>query len=83
MKHLRTLIFIIFGVMLQQLMHTLLEMWYISLLLKDFTKYGFGFSWDTWFSIHHVGSFVLLAIGLWLGYEMNKKYEIYSRSKIK
>lgn len=83
MKHLRTLIFIIFGVMLQQLVHTLVEMWYISLLLKDFSKYGFGFSWDAWFTIHHVGSLVLLVIGLWSGYEMNKKYEAYRRSKIK
>lgn len=44
--------FTILGALLQFIVHGLLEIWYIGLLLKDFLRYGFGFSWDTWVAIH-------------------------------
>lgn len=74
MAYFRFAIFIIFGVAIQQLVHNLVEIWYIGLLLRDFSKFGFGLSWETWFMIHHVGSFVLLILGIYGGYRMGRKY---------
>ncbi len=58
--------FVVLGLILQQIVHTVVEIWYIKLLVGDFNKYGFGWTWNTWFMIHHVYSAVLLiAGGLW------------------
>ena len=75
--------FTVLGILLQLLIHALLEQWYIGLLIGDFTKYSFGFSWAQWFLIHHVFTVILFIIGalfgLWQGkvwwkiiYEKNK-----------
>lgn len=69
----RLSIFIIFGIVLQQLVHHLVEMLYIDLLISDFQKYSLGLRWEDWFIIHHVASFVLLAAGAWFGYMIGKK----------
>lgn len=71
-RNLEMAIYILFGVAIQQLVHHLAERWYIDRLIEDFERYGFGWSWDTWFLIHHVMSLVLLVIGIWLGYELYK-----------
>lgn len=60
--------FIILGILLQQIIHTVVEVYVISLLVSDFDKYGLGLSWDSWFTIHHVATFVLLLIGILFGY---------------
>ena len=62
------LCFIIVGFLLQLLVHALVEKWYISLLIKDFSTYGLGWSWDTWFSIHSVATVLLTIFGLVFGY---------------
>lgn len=63
------------GVMIQQLIHALLEIWYINLLIKNFNRYSLGLTWADWFIIHNIGSFILLFLGLWFGYKIGKKYE--------
>lgn len=65
--------FIVLGVILQQIIHTVVEIWYIKLLIGNFEKYGFGWSWDTWFMIHHIGGALLFIAGAFWGYIMGRK----------
>ena len=60
--------FIIFGVVLQFLVHIVIEVLYINLLLKDFQKYSLGFSWDQWFIIHYIGTVIFLIAGILFGF---------------
>ncbi len=64
--------FIFLGILLQFLVHELVEIWYIGLLTKDFSKYGFGISWDNWYIIHHLASVVLLVAGVIFGFWQGK-----------
>ena len=59
--------FVILGVLLQFLAHALIEIWYIGLLVNDFSKYGLGLSWDFWLWIHGIGSIIFLAVGILFG----------------
>ncbi|OGF73205.1 hypothetical protein A2W54_01755 [Candidatus Giovannonibacteria bacterium RIFCSPHIGHO2_02_43_13] len=61
--------FIFLGILLQFLAHALIEVWYIGLLLSDFQRYGFGFTWSTWVLIHNVLTAVFFAAGAWIGYK--------------
>ncbi len=60
--------FIIFGVVLQFLVHIVIEVLYINLLLKDFQKYSLGFSLDQWFIIHYIGTVIFLIAGILFGF---------------
>ena len=60
-------LFTLLGILLQFLAHALVEIWYIGLLLKDFNKYGFGFSWDFWLWVHHIGSLIFFITGALFG----------------
>lgn len=75
--------FTFLGILLQQLVHNVVEIWYIGLLIEDFDKYGFGWSWNAWFLIHHIGSVVLFLTGAFLGYKQGKYWwkRLYSRSR--
>lgn len=70
----RLTLFILLGITVQQLVHTVVEVWYISLLIEDFDKYNLGLTWDGWFVVHHVGSVILLILGIWLGHKWGKRY---------
>jgi uncharacterized membrane protein len=73
-KNIYLLCFVVLGLLLQQLIHTIVEIWYINLLIGNFDKYGFGWSWSTWFLIHHIYTFVLIvAGGLW-GYWQGRRW---------
>lgn len=65
-------LFTFLGLLLQFLIHGLIENWYINLLVSDFPKYSLGFSWLQWFIIHHIGTVVLLIIGLLFGFWQGK-----------
>ncbi|OHA09374.1 MAG: hypothetical protein A3B37_02310 [Candidatus Sungbacteria bacterium RIFCSPLOWO2_01_FULL_59_16] len=60
--------FALLGVLLQFVAHALIETWYIGLLIADFPRYGFGFSWETWERIHRVLSGVFFVAGLFFGF---------------
>lgn len=64
--------FTVLGVILQLLIHAIIEIWYLDLLLKDFGTYGFGFSWRAWFVIHHISTVILLVSGIILGFWQGK-----------
>lgn len=60
--------FILLGLLLQFLVHAVIEIWYINLLLENFSKYGLGFSWDAWLAIHHLFSVTLVMAGATWGF---------------
>lgn len=65
--------FIVLGVILQQIVHSVLEMLYIGLLTSDYGTFGLGLPWSAWLMIHHVYGLVLLMAGIVWGYWMGKK----------
>ena len=71
-KKIYILLFVILGVLIQFLVHALLEIWYIGLLLEDFDRHSLGFSWEDWVVIHHVGSIALLFVGVAAGFQQGK-----------
>ena len=77
--------FTILGIELQFLIHAFTEIWYINLLLRDFSIYGLGFTWRQWFLIHHVASAILLIAGIALGFWQGKYWwrRIYEKNNLK
>jgi hypothetical protein len=71
-KKIYIILFAIFGVLLQFLIHGLVEIWYIGLLTSDFSKYGFGLSWHQWFVIHYVATVILIILGALFGFFAGK-----------
>jgi hypothetical protein len=61
-------LFTLLGVLLSFLIHGVVEIWYIGLLLSDFSRWGFGFAWSTWVMIHNVAAVVLFIAGLYAGF---------------
>ncbi|HDZ54357.1 MAG TPA: hypothetical protein ENI19_01610 [Candidatus Nealsonbacteria bacterium] len=64
--------FTFFGILLQLLVHALVEIWYIGLLLRDFPQYSLGFSWSQWFIVHHIGTVILFIAGVMFGFWQGK-----------
>lgn len=60
--------FTFLGLLLQFLLHGIVEIFYLRLLLEDFPRYGLGFSWTQWFLIHHIFTVVFLLGGLAFGF---------------
>ena len=72
--------FVILGILVQFLIHALVEILYIGALLRDFPRYGLGLSWNAWVWIHHIGTVILFiagaAAGFWQGkYWWRKIYD--------
>lgn len=66
--------FAVLGILLQFLVHALIELGVLALLLKDFGRYGLGLSWSQWYLIHHVSATVLFALGVWWGCAAGVKF---------
>ena len=71
-KNFYILAFIIFGALLQFIIHAVVEIWYIGLLLENFPRYNLGFSWDQWFWIHHIATVFLFVAGVLFGFWQGK-----------
>ena len=65
-------LFTFLGTILQLIIHGLVEIWYVGLLLKDFSRYGLGLSWNNWFLIHHIATVILLILGILFGFWQGK-----------
>lgn len=61
-------------VLLSTILHAVIEIPFLSLLTKDFEKYGLGLSWEHWVLIHHIGSSALLILGALTGYFAGKRW---------
>lgn len=68
------LAFTILGILLQLIVHALLEMAVITLLLRDFDRFGLGLSWRQWYAVHHVVTLALLIAGVSLGYRWGVRW---------
>ena len=64
--------FVALGILIQFLVHALVEIWYIGLLLRDYPTYGLGLTWGQWVMIHHIGSVILFFAGAWLGFRQGQ-----------
>jgi hypothetical protein len=71
-KTIYIILFIFLGILLQFLIHSLVETWYIDLLITDFPKYSFGLLWHQWFIIHHIGTVILFVVGALFGFWQGK-----------
>lgn len=67
-KNIYIFLFIIFGILISFLIHAAIEIWYINLLILDFSKYSFGLGWPQWYIIHSIGSIILFVGGSLFGY---------------
>jgi len=66
------ILFTFLGIILQFLLHAVIEIWYINLLVNDFATYSLGLSWEAWLLIHSIGSVVLFLAGAFLGFRQAK-----------
>lgn len=75
-------LFVLFGVLAQFIVRGLFEILYIGLLLKDFPRYGFGFSWDALVIVHNVLTVLLFVAGVCIGFWRGKFWwkEIYEKA---
>ncbi|RJQ36379.1 hypothetical protein C4552_03770 [Candidatus Parcubacteria bacterium] len=75
--------FTVLGILVQFIAHAVIETWYIGLLLEDFSRYGFGWTWETWVLIHNILSFILLAAGALAGFSAGQFWwqEIYVKRR--
>jgi len=71
-KRIYIILFIFLGILLQFLIHGLVEIWYIGLLTNNFSKYSFGLSWPQWYIIHHIGAVILFIAGVLFGFWQGK-----------
>ncbi len=55
--------FSLLGILMAFLIHAVIEFAVVALLLRNFTKYSLGFSWQQWFTVHQVVTVVLLLAG--------------------
>ena len=66
--------FIVLGILLQQLVHAVIELVVIQLLVADFVRYGLGLSWANWLLVHRVGSLGLWLVGIWFGWQQGRHW---------
>ena len=64
--------FTFLGILVQFLIHAFVETWYIGFLIKDFSVYSFGFSWENWYAIHHIFTIILFIGGVLFGFWQGK-----------
>lgn len=60
--------FIFLGILVQFLVHAVIEIIYTGLLLKKYEIFGFGLSFDTWFEIHAIFAVALFIAGIIIGF---------------
>jgi len=67
-------LFTLLGILINFLVHALIEIPVIALLLSDFEKWGLGFSWETWVMIHNIGTVILLLAGIIIGFRQGRHW---------
>ncbi|MCH7529709.1 hypothetical protein IIB50_01170 [Patescibacteria group bacterium] len=60
--------FIFLGILVQFLVHAVIEIIYTALLIKKYEIFGFGLSFDIWFDIHAIFSVALFTVGIIIGF---------------
>jgi len=67
-KGLYIVLFTFFGILVSMMFHGLIEIVVIFFLTRDFSRYGLGLTWDTWFIIHRAVALLLFTFGSFGGY---------------
>ena len=65
-------LFVLLGVLVQFLVHAIIEITYIKLLLTNYAVFGLGFEFATWFTVHTVFSVSLFILGTAVGFWQGK-----------
>lgn len=73
-KNIYILLFMVFGALLSFLVHVFIEVWFIKLLVIDFSKYGLGLNWSQGYLVHSISMVVLFTGGLFFGYVQGKRW---------
>ena len=60
------------GILLQFLVHAAVEIPYLSLLNRDFERYGFGLKWPQLLAVHVVLTIILIIAGAAFGFFAGK-----------
>lgn len=84
-KKVYIILFSLFGVLSQFLIHAMMEIAYINILEIDFAKYSLGLSWNQLMTTHHILAIVLAIIGAIGGYILGQYWwqVIYIEKKYK
>lgn len=70
-------LFIVLGIIVQQLIHAIIEIGYIALLTSNWEFWGFGWSFATWMIIHAIFAVTLFALGLYAGFSQGRYWWHY------
>lgn len=72
--------FIFLGFLVQFIIHGVVETGIISLLIYDFDTYNLGLEWREWVMIHYIGTILLSALGIAVGFWQGRYWwrRIYS-----
>ena len=73
-KFLYIALFVVLGILLSFLLHIVVEISIIALLVSDFEMWNLGLSWDGWFSVHTIGTPLLILLGAYLGLKQGKHW---------
>jgi len=76
-KRIYIVLSIILFFLLSFVVHAIIEIGTISLLTKDFQKYGLGLSWADWFAVHYAGTIILLILAVVAGYFIGQRWWNY------
>lgn len=74
--------FTVLGILVQFLIHSIVEIIYISLLVTKFEIFGLGLTFAAWFTIHNIFTVVLFVLGAGLGYRQGTYWwkRLYGKS---
>jgi len=65
-------LFVLLGLILQLVVHAVLEMGYIALLTGNWFVWGFGLSYGAWVVIHNILTVIFIIIGTWFGFSQGR-----------
>lgn len=71
-KTIYIILFTLLGILLQFLVHALIEIPYLGLLNRDFDRYSLGFTWPELLTIHAVLTIILILAGAAFGFFAGK-----------
>lgn len=61
-------LFVLLGILVQFLVHAVVEIFYTNLLLTNYDVFGLGLPFSAWFTIHTIFSAILFIAGVAIGY---------------
>ena len=71
-KEIYILLFIVLGILLGCILHAVIEISYINLLLVDYEKYSMNLNFSQLYTIHMIGTLVIILSGIVFGFFQGK-----------